>query len=110
MDEESHGRNKGLVLKGMPGEDPSERLVIELASLRSGGAILTEPLSKYEVVYRETFEAPSPEEAVRTVLEAFAMALAKMGNVELRVMKWMTDPMAPNAKAQLYLVQTEDLL
>jgi hypothetical protein len=110
MDEERHGRGKGQVLPGGSGEGPSERLVIELASLRSQGAILAEPNAKYEVVYRETFEAPSPQEAVRLALEAFAKALARVESIEFRVMKWMEDPSAPHAKAYFYLVRSKDLL
>lgn len=69
-----------------------------------------EIMPRFEVVYRESFEVDSPEEAVKEFLKLLSQALNEEGNLEFRVMKWTTKREAPNSKARFFLVQSKDVI
>ena len=63
----------------------------------------------FEVIYRGDFEVDSPQEAAKKFLEELSKALTPEGNLEFRVIRWTTKSTSPNAKGQMWIINSKDV-
>ena len=64
----------------------------------------------FEVIYRGDFEVDSPQEAAKLFLKELSKALTPEGNLEFRVIRWTTKSTSPNAKGQMWIINSKDVL